>query len=311
MKLCTQKFIEDKIVEIKKTVDNKRAVVAISGGVDSTTCAVLADRALSNNLVSIFLDSGLMRERDEKEVLAVGEKIGIPVKVVRVAEKFFTALKGKVDPEEKRKAFRECFYQTLAQLVKKERANFLIQGTIAADIKETKGGIKTQHNVLEQIGIDPKKYGFSVIEPLRDLYKPEVRKIARVLGLPKEVFTRQPFPGPGLAARIIGEVTPKRTRIERLASEIIEEELVNLKPFQCFAVLLSDRATGMVGGKRLLGKIVAIRSVESEDALIATATKVPWRVLEKICQRITKEIPGVIKVLYDLTPKPPSTIEYI
>jgi len=311
MKFNTKKFIKEKIAEIKKAAGYKKALVALSGGVDSTTCAFLAYRALGKNLIAVFLDSGLMRERDEKEVLKIGEMMEVPVKVARVSDKFFTALKGKIDPEEKRWAFRECFYQALAEIVKIEGASFLIQGTIAADIKETKRGIKTQHNVLEQIGIDPKKYGFSVIEPLKELYKPEVRAIAKALGLPKEVFERQPFPGPGLATRIVGEVTPERVRTERLASKIIEEELVNFKPFQCFAVLLFDRATGMVGGKRLLGEIVVIRSVESTDALTATPTKIPWLTLEKICQKITGEVPGVVKVLYDLTPKPPSTIEFI
>lgn len=311
MKLNTKRFIANKIAEIKKTAGKEKAVAALSGGVDSTTCAVLAHQALGKELVPIFLDDGLMRRRDEKEVLAFGKGMGVPIKVVKAAQKFFKALKGKTDPEDKRKAFRECFYQTLAWVVKKEKANFLIQGTIAADIKETKGGIKTQHNVLAQIGIDPKKYGFSLIEPLKDLYKPEVRKVAKALGLPKEVFERQPFPGPGLATRIVGEVTPERAETVRKASEVIEEELSYFKPFQYFAVLLSDRATGVVGGKRLLGEIIVVRSVESKDALTAQSTKIPWKVLEKICQRITKEVPGVVKVLYDLTPKPPSTIEYI
>lgn len=311
MKFNPKKFITQAISEIKKEVGRKKALCAISGGVDSTTCSVLAHRALGKNLTVVFLDDGLMRERDEREVLKVGKKMSIPIKVVRVGERFFVALKGKFDPEEKRIAFRSVFYQVLGETVKKYHCQFLVQGTIAADIVETKGKIKTQHNVLSQIGIDPKRYGFTVIEPLRSLYKPQVRQVAKALGLQKEVFTRMPFPGPGLAARVVGEVTPERVKIVRLATKIIEEELEKYHPFQCFAVLLNDKATGIVDGKRLLGQIIVVRCVDSKDALTATPTKVPWEVLQKITQRITREIPGIVKVLYDLTGKPPSTIEYI
>lgn len=311
MSFSPKKFISQAIKEIKREVGEKRVLVALSGGVDSTTCAVLAQRALGKNLTPIFVDDGLMRERDEREVLAVCKKMGIPIKVIKVAGKFFTALKGKVDPEEKRKAFRECFYQTLAEIVKSQKASFLIQGTIAADVLETKGKIKTQHNVLTQIGINPEKYGFQLIEPLSRLYKPKVRVVAKTLGLPKEVFNRMPFPGPGLATRIVGEVTPAKVKTVRTATKIVEEELEKYRPFQCLAVLLNDRATGIVNGKRLLGEIIAIRCVESKDALSAQLTKIPWKVLEKIQVRITTEIPSVVKVVYDLTPKPPSTIEYV
>lgn len=310
----TNQFIKKAITEIKKEVGKKKTLCAISGGVDSTTCAVLAHRALGKNLISVFLDDGLMRGKDEREVLVVGKKMGIPIKVERTAARFFAALKGKVDPEEKRIAFRETFYQVLGETVKKEGCQFLVQGTIAADIVETKGKIKTQHNVLSQIGIDPKRYGFIVIEPLKSLYKPQVRQVAKALGLPKEVFTRMAFPGPGLMTRIIGDVTPERVRTLELANRIVEEEITQKqfeKMYQAFAVLLSDKATGIRNGKRIFGEIIAIRSVDSQDALTATPTKVPWEVLQRITQRITREIPGIVKVLYDLTGKPPSTIEYI
>lgn len=311
MRLSTKKFIKERIEEIKNTVGKKKAVCATSGGVDSFTCLVLAHKAMGRNLVPLFIDDGLMRVQDEGEVVTEAAKLGIRMKVLRVAKVFFKALKGLEDPEEKRKAFRETFYQTLGEVVKKEKAHFLIQGTIAADIVETERGIKTQHNVLEQIGIDPEKYGFAAVEPLRDLYKHEVRKIAKALKLPKKIWKRMPFPGPGLATRVIGEVTPKRVEVVRKAHVIVEKELKTYEPFQCFAVLLKDRATGMKKGKRAFGKIIVIRSVESRDAVIAQVTKIPFKVLEKIQKKITRQIPSVIKVLFDITPKPPSTIEYI
>lgn len=304
-------FIDEKIKEIKKISGNQKTICAVSGGVDSFTCAVLGKKALGDNLCIYFLDDGLMRQGEAEDVVKTGKKVGVDIKVESVADEFFKSLKGLIDPEEKRKAFRETFYQVLGRLIKKEKAKFLLQGTIKADIVETKAGIKTQHNVLTQIGIDSQKYGFSLIEPLKDLYKPEVRLVAKTLGLPKEIYLRQPFPGPGLSLRIIGEVTPERVKRVRLATMIIEEGLKRFKTFQCFVVLLSDKATGIVDGKRKLGEIIVIRSVESKDALTAKVTKISFPVLEKIQKRITTSLPSVVKVLYDITPKPPSTIEYI
>jgi len=187
-----------------------------------------------------------------------------------------------------------------------------VQGTIAADVKETKEGIKTQHNVLQQIGLDPGIYGLKIIEPLKELYKPQVREVARLVGLPEQISQRMPFPGPGLATRVIGEVTPERVQIVRTATRIVEEEIHPLSTiFQFLAVLLKDKATGIKEGKRLLGDIIAVRCVDSKDALTATPTKISWKILTRIQQRIIEEIPSVVKVLYDITPKPPSTIEYI
>lgn len=306
-----KQFIKKQLREIKNKVGKQKAVVACSGGVDSTTCTILAQKALADKLVAVFIDNGLMREGEPERVVELLRKFGVEIKLIRAQRRFFQALRGKIDPEEKRKAFREIFYQVLGEVVKKEKAKFLIQGTIKADIVETVGGVKTQHNVLEQIGIDPKKYGFSVIEPLKDLYKPDIRKVAKALGLPKEVYQRVPFPGPGLATRIVGEVTPERVKIVRKATEIIEKELKQFKPFQAFAVLLSDRATGFKGGKRVFGNIIVIRSIDSRDAMTGTATKISWEVLQEIQRKVTKEIPSVVRVLYELTPKPPATIEYI
>jgi len=306
-----KKFIEEKISEIKKIVRDKNAVVATSGGVDSVTCAFLAHKALGEKLTVVFIDDGLMREDEPTKVSEELRNLGIKVKLIDARDEFFKALRGIDDPEEKRKKFRSIFYKTLGKAVKENRASYLIQGTIAADISETERGIKTQHNVLEQIGIDPRDYGFQVIEPLREIYKPEVRDVARELGLPEEIYQRMPFPGPGLATRVVGEINPQRVEIVRKATRVVEEEMKELRPFQAFAVLMKDRATGMVEGKRVFGDIIVVRSVESKNAMTASVSRIPWEVLEKIQKRITKEIPSVTKVLFDITPKPPSTIEYI
>lgn len=307
----TKQFIKKQIMEIKKTVDSQKAVVACSGGVDSTACTILAHKALGKQLLAVFIDDGLMREDESEQVVDLLKKLGVKAKLLRVQNRFFRVLKGIVDPEKKRKVFRETFYQVLGKVIKKQKAKFLIQGTIKADIVETKGKIKTQHNVLGQIGINPQKYGFRIFEPLKTLYKPEVRQVAKALGLSKRVYNRMPFPGPGLATRVVGEVTPGKVAIVRKATKIVEEELEEFSPFQAFAVLLSDRATGIKEGKRTFGNIIVIRSVESEDALTATASQVPWETLVRLQKKIIKEIPEISRVLFDLTPKPPATIEYI
>jgi len=210
-----------------------------------------------------------------------------------------------------RKAFRDTFYKTLGKAVRKHKAKYLIQGTIAADVAETKGKIKSQHNVLAQIGINPSRYGLDIIEPLVELYKPDVRKVGKALGLPSSIHQRMPFPGPGLATRVVGEVTPAKVRLLRKATAIVEREMKNVTAFQTFAVLLDDRATGIRKGRRAFGNIIVIRSVQSKNALTASPTRVPYSILEKIQKKITNQIPEVTKVLYDISPKPPSTIEYI
>ncbi|MGC8976839.1 MAG: ATP-binding protein [Candidatus Ratteibacteria bacterium] len=306
-----KKFIKEKVEELKKKIKDKKALIAISGGVDSTVCAVLTKKAIGDNLVAFFIDDGLMRENEAEEVSKILSQKGINLEIWNVEENFFEALKGKIDPEEKRKAFREVFYKTLSQAIRSYSADFLIQGTIAVDIIETQKGIKTQHNVLSQIGINPLHYGLVIIEPLKELYKNQVRMVAKALGLPKKVYDRKPFPGPGLATRIIGEVTRDRVEKIRIATRIVEEELKEKEIFQAFPVLFSDKATGIIDGKRALGDIIAIRAVKSENALTAEPVKILWKRLYKIRDRILMEVPGVIKVLFDITPKPPSTIEYI
>ena len=307
-----KKFVEKQIREIKRTVGAEKAISALSGGVDSSACTVLAARALAKQLRVIFIDDGLMRDDEPRQVKAAFARLGVKVEVLNYRKKFFAALKGKCDPEAKRRAFRSTFYKVFGKEVLKSKARYLVQGTIAADIIETRGGVKTQHNILEQIGIDPESaFGYRVIEPLKTLFKPEVREVARFLGLPEAIHRRMPFPGPGLCTRIVGEVTPRRVALVRRATRIVEEEIAELKPFQAFAVLLSDKGTGIEKGKRKFGEIIIIRSVESRDAMTAKPTQVPWPVLLKISGRITREIPTVTRIAYEITGKPPATIEYI
>ena len=307
-----EEFIGEKVKWLRKQIGDQSAFAATSGGIDSTVCAVLAHRAVGKKVTVGFLDDGLMREGEPEEVFGRLKGMGLSTKLYRVSDDFFKALKGVVDPENKRKAFRETFYRTLSKIAKDEGAEFLVQGTIAADVLETKGGVKTQHNVLDQIGISSlKEYGFKLLEPLVDLYKPQVRAVGERLNLAKEVYERRPFPGPGLSVRVIGEVTPARVETVRKATKIVEEWTADLKCFQAFAVLMNDRATGLQEGERKFGEIIAVRAVDSKDALTANTTRIPWETMEKIRDQILKELPSVVKVLYDITPKPPSTIEYI
>ena len=307
-----KRFVNEKIEEIRATVSKEKVISALSGGVDSAACTVLAHQAIGDRMKVIFIDDGLMRENEPQEVQDIFAGLGITVDIVDAREEFFQALSGKSDPEEKRKAFRNTFYSVFGREVKESEARFLMQGTIAADIMETKGGVKTQHNILEQIGIDPEAgYGFKVIEPLKELFKYEVREVAEELGLPESIHQRIPFPGPGLATRVVGEVTPERVTLVRRATMIVEEALLPLKPFQTFAVLLEDRGTGVVDGDRRFGNILIVRSVESRDALTAEPTQVPWDILLELSRRLTREIPEVVRVAYEITSKPPATIEYI
>jgi GMP synthase (glutamine-hydrolysing) len=306
-------FVREQVAEIRRRVGDATAISALSGGVDSSVVTVLAHKAIGDRLTALFIDDGLMRQDEPQTVKAAFAKLGIRVTILDAKKQFFAVLEGLTDPEEKRKAFRDTFYKVFGKAVRDSGAPFLFQGTIKADVIETKKGVKTQHNVLAQIGIDPQKgYGLTILEPVKDLFKPQVREVGKALGLPKAIHQRMPFPGPGLATRCLGEVTPERVEIVRRACQIAEEETARLKPFQAFGVLLADKATGLKkSGKRDFGHIVAVRCVASKDAMTAKVVRLPWPVLERIQRRILKEIPGVTKVVYDLTPKPPSTIEYI
>jgi GMP synthase (glutamine-hydrolysing) len=306
----TKEFIETSLTEIRKTLGQGRVISACSGGVDSTVATFLVHKAVGENLIAVFIDDGLRREGEPEFVMQTLKNLGVKSRYVDAKKEFFEVFKGKTDAEEKRKAFRERFYRTLGKAAKEEKVEFIVQGTIKADVIETVKGIKSQHNVLSQIGINPEKYGYKILEPLRELFKPEVRKVARELGLPKEISERMPFPGPALSLRVLGEVTPERVAIVRKATVIVEEETKGLGTFQNFAVLHNDMATGIKVGARVYGNIVTVRIVESEDAVTAKAKQVPYSILMRIAQRITEEIPTVVRCLYDLTDKPPSTIEF-
>ena len=392
-----EKFVETQIAEMRKAIGGERALVAVSGGVDSTTCAVLTRKAIGENLVCVILDDAFMREGEPEKVAEIlsKEPFKVPVKIVNVRERFLNAMKGLRDAEEKRKKFRETFYAVLSETAKKENCRVLVQGTIRADVVETVGGVKTQHNVLEQIGINPmEKFGFKVVEPLLALYKEQVRMVARYLGLPPEISERQPFPGPGLAVRVVGEIRPEKLETLKKATTIVEGALAEHKPSQYFAAIIDneeapaepstshvqetvarllnvpsrnvhvkvfrDKATGVKGGERRYGKIVgikaetaegkafqadipklvslqakitnenpkitrvlyavketpekkpyviSIRAVQTKDFLTAQVSEIPWKTLEKTANEIIAKCPDVSAIYYDVTPKPPATIE--
>ena len=260
--------------------------------------------------MAVFVDDGLRRHGEPEFVMRILKELKIITRYVNAKEQFFKVFEEKTDAEEKRKAFREEFYSTLGRVAREEKIQFITQGTIKADILETVKGIKSQHNVLEQIGIDSQIYGYKILEPLRELFKPEVRMVARELGLPPEVSERMPFPGPALSLRILGVVTAEKANIVRKANQIVEEETSALGSFLSFAVLHNDRATGIKDGKRMYGNIITVRIVNSKDAVTAAAVNVPFELLTKISKRITSEIPSVVRCLYDVTDKPPATIEF-
>lgn len=307
-----EKFIEEQISDIKKTVGKATAINALSGGVDSSTVTVLGHRAIGKQLKTIFVDNALMREGEPQRVVKIFADMGIPVELIDAREEFLSALKGLTDPEQKRQAITDTFYsKVFSRLVKEYKATFLLHGTILTDIEETVAGIKRQHNILAQLGIDTEKsYGYAVLEPLKTLRKDDVREVAKLLGIPAEISERIPFPGPALAARIVGEVTAEKLEVARKATAIVEKELAQTGAFQYMAVLLNDYATGIRNNKREFGRIIVVRCIESIDARTATVTELSWDKLKRVCELIT-QIDGVNRCLYDLTPKPPATIEYV
>ncbi len=390
-------FVETEIVKMRRDIGKKKALVAVSGGVDSVTSAVMTYRAIGKNLICVILDDAFMREKEPEQVADVLSRppFNVPIRIVNVRERFLNAMKDLRDAEEKRKVFRETFYEVLGETARNEKCEILVQGTIRADVIETVGGVKTQHNVLNQMGIDSaKRFGFRVVEPLVTLLKGQVRMVARYFGLPVDISERQPFPGPGLSVRVVGEIRDDKLKTVKTATAVVEHELAELKPSQYFAVIVDNReilqqsrvahfqelaarvlnvpsrnvhvkvfenrATGVHGGKRVYGEIlgievkkmngslhripikniaslqariitgnpnvtrvflavkdlpekkpyvIGIRSVQTEDFLTAEVSQIPWSTLSKISEGIISKCPTVSTVYFDVTPKPPATIE--
>ena len=312
-KLNAREFIRQQVSAISETVGDGTAITALSGGVDSSVVTMLGHMALGERLKAYFIDNGLMRQDEPQAVAKLFKRLGIHVEVLDARGTFFNALKGIHDPEQKREAITQTFYKKVfGALVKKSGARHLLQGTILTDVEETVAGIKRQHNVLQQLGIDPQQaFGYGVIEPLLQIRKDGVRKVAKALGLPESVYKRMPFPGPALAARVVGATTPENIEIVRKATAILEGELKSVKAFQCMAILHEDKFAGMRDGKREFGRQVEVRCWKSVDARTAKPVWLPPRVLERLARRLTKEIPGVVSVTYNIASKPPSTMEAV
>ena len=311
-----ESVIEKAVKEIKNEIGEGRAIIALSGGIDSSVATALAAKAIDNRLTAVFVDQGFMRENEPEFVKKTFQKLNINLIIADAQERFLTKLKGVRDPEKKRKIIGEEFIRVFEEIAQRTNAEYLIQGTIYPDriesgFRKFSDKIKTHHNV----GGLPLRIMFKkIVEPLRDLYKDEVRKVAKMLGLPKEIVFRQPFPGPGLAVRIIGELTEEKIMIARKADKIVGEEIeksgLEKDLWQYFAVLTDVKATGIKGDARAYGYVVAVRIVESREAMTASFAEIPYKVLERISTRITNEAPQVTHVVYDITHKPPATIEW-
>ncbi len=312
-KLNEKEFIQQQIEDISSAVGDGLAVNALSGGVDSSVVTMLGHKALGDRLKTYFIENGLMRQGEPQKVVSWFKDLGVPVEIIDSKKEFFGALKSLTDPEEKREAITQTFYKDVfGRLVRESGAKYLLQGTNFTDVEETVAGVKRQHNILEQLGIDTQEvFGYKVIEPIIQLRKTGVRKVGKALGLPEVIFNRPPFPGPALCARVIGEVDPERVETVRKATAIVETELSSTRAFQYLAILHNDMVTGVRGGKRDYGQQIEIRCWESTDAVTATPTRLPYEILEKLAGRITSEVPGVVSVTYNITTKPPSTIEAV
>lgn len=301
-------FIKEAIENIKNTVGDGKAVIALSGGVDSSVTSVLTQKALGDNLIAVFVNHGLLREGEVEQVIETFES-RVNFRYVDASEEFLNELSGVYDPEEKRKIIGDVFIRVFERVAKEVNAEYLVQGTIAPDWIESEGKIKTHHNLALPDGLVLK-----IVEPVRELYKDEVRIIGTELGLPDEIIHRQPYPGPGLAVRVIGALTKENINVCRKANAIvceeIEKECLNEQLWQYFAVLTDTQVTGVKGDQRDFGYLVVLRMVESLDAMTANVPELPWNVIKTISQRITAEIPEVTHVALSISDKPPSTIEF-
>ena len=309
------KFVEETVDTLKNQLSDK-AIIAASGGVDSTVAAVLAAKAVGDNLLAVYVDTGYMRLNESKFVSSMLKELGVQHKVVDASDRFYKGLKGVIDPEQKRKIIGELFIRVFEEESKEYGGKFLVQGTIAPDWIESGGGIRDTIKSHHNVGGLPDNMEMELCEPIRELYKDEVRSLAEYLNV--SVSQRQPFPGPGLAVRVMGEATPERTEIVRQACHIAEEEMelaakegIMELPWQYFAVILPVKTVGVQGDVRAYGNTIAVRAVHSYDAMTAQAAELPYSVLKRISERITRELKNnVNRVVYDITDKPPGTIEW-
>jgi GMP synthase (glutamine-hydrolysing) len=312
-------FAKEAVEQIRETVQGKKVILGLSGGVDSSVTALLIHKAIGKNLTCIFVDNGLLRKNEgEKLKVTLKQNLDINIRFINAKNKFLTPLAGITDPEKKRKIIGKVFMDVFeTEAAKIKGAEFLAQGTLYPDVIESQsafGGpssvIKSHHNV----GGLPKNMKLKLVEPLRYLFKDEARALGSEIGLPEEMIWRQPFPGPGLAIRVIGEITPKRLSILREADDLLLEEIRKAgyyrKLWQSFAVLLPIKSVGVMGDKRTYENIVAIRAVTSQDAMTADWAKLPHQLLGTISNRIINQVKGVNRVVYDISSKPPSTIEW-
>lgn len=308
-------FILSSIEYIKSKVTSK-AIIACSGGVDSMVAATIASKAIGNKLLAVYVDTGLMRKNETEEVHYMLEDMGINHKIIHANNEFFDALNGVSDPEDKRKIIGTKFISIFERIAKEFNADFLIQGTIAPDWIESGDGIRDKIKSHHNVGGLPKCMNMILLEPLRDLYKDEVRDIAKIFGI--KAFERQPFPGPALAIRCLDKITPENIEIVRNACFIVEDEIhkavnsgvINL-PWQYFAILLPSRSVGVQGDRRVYGRTIVVRVISSTDGMTATCTHIPFDILESISSRITRAMKDSInRVVYDITSKPPATIEW-
>ncbi|KAB7515582.1 glutamine-hydrolyzing GMP synthase subunit GuaA [Halosegnis rubeus] len=300
-----ESFIPEAKAEIQEAVGDEEAIIALSGGVDSSVAAALTHEAIGNHLTAVYVDTGLMRKGETEEIRETFAFMD-GLRVVDARDRFLTALEGVTDPEEKRHVIGEQFIREFEREAQAADARYLVQGTIYPDRIESEGNIKSHHNV----GGLPEVVDFDgIVEPCRDLYKDEVREVARALELEEIISERMPFPGPGLAVRIVGEVTAEKVEVARESCHVVEEETEAHEPWQAFAAVIG-KATGVKGDNRVHGWVVAVRSVESRDGMTARAQELDWQTLQRIQSRITGSLDNVSRVVYDVTHKPPATIEY-